>query len=108
MAIYNLTAIQNTGNMSIVRLFFETNVISNQWLAYGLLILIFAVTVTAIKRYGNNIYAALIAGSFITSLVALMFRLTQYDGDGMISTTIVILCFTVTGIFAAWKVAAKK
>jgi hypothetical protein len=107
MAIYNLTNITASTSIGIGDTLYHVNIMSNYILAWAILIVIFAVALFGIMRFDYSIYTALPAASFITATTALLFRLIQVDGNGMVSTRIVVICWILTALFAGIRVMVE-
>lgn len=103
MAIYNITNLTDGTSTSMVRMFYEVNSLSNNWVAYMILIVLFAIVLTLLLKNQKSFSDAFISSSFLILVIGLIFRLININGNGMIPTSILILLFILFGISIALK-----
>lgn len=109
MTLYNLTNLTaTTGTSNIGNFVCQINYISNFWWATIVLFMLFIIALILLMRYDYTIYTSLPIACMLAAMVATLFRFWQCNDVGMIPTTLVIIFWTLTGLFTAIRVAIKN
>jgi hypothetical protein len=107
MTYYNLTNLTASG-INLGEFTHELNVLSNGWLAFGMLLIVGISAFIIMLQRGISIYNALPITSFLVSVIALFMRIiTNSAGEGMVSTVILIILWVIFFITMLIRVMNK-
>jgi hypothetical protein len=107
MTYYNMSNLTASG-INLGEFTHELNVLSNGWLAYGILFIVGISAFIIMLQRGVSIYNAAPISTFLISIIALFMRIiTNSAGEGMINTVILIILWVIFFITMLIRVMNK-
>jgi hypothetical protein len=95
MTYYNMTNLTASG-VNLGEFTYELNVLSDGWLAFGILLIIGMVSLIIMLQRGVSLYNASPISMFLVSVVALFMRIiTNSAGEGMINSVVLFILWVI-------------